>query len=209
MGLVYVTDASASRPPEGWDGQGPWLNVGTNAMRWATGVRQHYETMLLVASYVHEAESRGMERPSGYTYYRSSDASCDPDPNADRCEGGQSRIPDQALPSLASTRTIEGLKDEMSWRLKKIGLYPVRITAYQTPMGTAPVVVARTADPTGFLNHHASASLELFGNSYDSIFYEVIDANGEPIRAVARSATLGSTYSFVPPDLRHLLDISG
>jgi hypothetical protein len=207
IGLRQVRDASASKPPAGYDGSGPWLNVGIRTWHGADGARQLFDVMVLVGAYVREAHVRGMSPPSGYTYFVSSDPACSPNPNADGCDSAQSRIPDTPQPSGSGAVTEAELHAALGARLAKLGLKLVATDVYQTPSGTAPIVVAKTNDPRAFLGGHPNASLAIFQSEYDTTFYEVVDRYGRPIRAVARSATLGWTISFVPPGLRKLLGL--
>lgn len=80
----------------------------------------------------------------------------------------------------------------------------VQAIRFEKPDGLAPVVVAETADPAGFVKKYVIAPNSMMltrRSAYDGSMLEVVDSTGSPVALTAFSTRDQANYFWTRPDL--------
>src|SRR5207248_2129602 len=128
------------------------------------------------------APAQGLQTVGGITVVGRSDAVFEnPQPN-----------PTQSDPSALAAK--------LSANLSQIGLTPVSIQ-FVKPDDYAPIVVATTKDPAGFLRDHPNFTFDVFGDldNWEGVYFEIDDASGNPVWQSGSSSRTGVGTSWADP----------
>jgi hypothetical protein len=193
-----VLDAKLGATPTGFKDRPSltWLYILLPEDATSDDVRAYWSALLLAGAYQDEASAQGAARLAGFSVLRLSD-----DGSVTDASGDSSVIDDP--PSHAHTKLSDvQIRNSVNAALAHIGLVPVT-TTFETPGSLAPVVVAETGDPAGFVKEHRYPAPDVFGDlgSYVGTYIEVVDTEGSPVLMSGHSPGTGQGVGWVRPDL--------
>jgi hypothetical protein len=182
-------------PPSAFPNAGPnWLQIAVTSTTGAAGVKPYWKAQLLAGAYESEAPTASAPTAGGFSIASTGDMKAG--------DTGSGSVFGPTISTEPSSADASQITSVVKAALARVGLSLTSLSFVQPYRDFAPVVVAQTADPAGWVAKYGVGETAVFGGtSYEGTYLEVDDTNGSPVTIVASAMRVGQATTWVRPDL--------